>query len=368
MNRILRRPMFRMGGTPNEGIMTGLKEPRLGYAEGLGPITSPELFAKRQRLEREDFLTPAKIDEMYKKQLQQAEEDVLFGAVEDIGGPGTYAERIENIALFGGTKEGEEMFKKPLREKMKKQIEERKALGIPISTELKLSTKNPELPSNKPGAKTEIVEIPKKQSEPSDEETIKSYMDMFSKAFKESPEDISRQRYLELAKFGANLLAQPGGSLVGAIGKAAAPAIEGLTKSELARKAGDREVKLAALQTAIRQMDNPTMDKIKALAKASGLDESVVAKNLILDKTADTVKADSIKRTSAALSENIGGEAGLRAAETMAEAGLTLASVTPLPVDKDNNPKEGSPDGFYYDTDGKIYRVKDGKPALVKIK
>jgi len=37
MNRILRRPMFRMGGTPNEGIMTGLKEPRLGYRTGKGP-------------------------------------------------------------------------------------------------------------------------------------------------------------------------------------------------------------------------------------------------------------------------------------------------------------------------------------------
>ena len=37
MNRILRRPMFRMGGTPNEGIMTGLTKPkRMGYAEGSG--------------------------------------------------------------------------------------------------------------------------------------------------------------------------------------------------------------------------------------------------------------------------------------------------------------------------------------------
>ena len=43
MNRILRRPMFRMGGTPNEGIMTGLKEPkRIGYQPG-GPV-SPTAF------------------------------------------------------------------------------------------------------------------------------------------------------------------------------------------------------------------------------------------------------------------------------------------------------------------------------------
>ncbi len=37
MNRILRRPMFRMGGTPNEGIMTGLKKSRVGYADGTPP-------------------------------------------------------------------------------------------------------------------------------------------------------------------------------------------------------------------------------------------------------------------------------------------------------------------------------------------
>jgi hypothetical protein len=32
MSRILKRPMFRKGGTPNEGIMFGLQEPRPGYA------------------------------------------------------------------------------------------------------------------------------------------------------------------------------------------------------------------------------------------------------------------------------------------------------------------------------------------------
>ena len=34
MSRILRRPMFRMGGTPNEGIMTGLTNPRKDYKDG----------------------------------------------------------------------------------------------------------------------------------------------------------------------------------------------------------------------------------------------------------------------------------------------------------------------------------------------
>ena len=40
----------------------------------------------------------------------------------------------------------------------------------------------------------------------SDEDTIKSYMKMFSDAFGESPEDASRERFLQLAKFGANFI------------------------------------------------------------------------------------------------------------------------------------------------------------------
>ncbi len=45
MSRILRRPMFRMGGTPNEGIMTGLKQPRKGYEEG-STVEEPGYFDK----------------------------------------------------------------------------------------------------------------------------------------------------------------------------------------------------------------------------------------------------------------------------------------------------------------------------------
>ncbi len=42
-----------------------------------------------------------------------------------------------------------------------------------------------------------------------------------------SDEDTKKSLYLDLAKFGAGLLAQPGGDLVGAIGKAAEKPLEG---------------------------------------------------------------------------------------------------------------------------------------------
>ena len=34
MNRTLRRPMFRMGGSTGEGITSGLQTPRQGYVDG----------------------------------------------------------------------------------------------------------------------------------------------------------------------------------------------------------------------------------------------------------------------------------------------------------------------------------------------
>ena len=43
MPRILKRPMFRSGGSTNEGIMTGLVD-RKGYAEG---PTQSEIYAKQ---------------------------------------------------------------------------------------------------------------------------------------------------------------------------------------------------------------------------------------------------------------------------------------------------------------------------------
>ena len=201
----------------------------------------------------------------------------------------------------------------------------------------------------------------------SDEDTIKSYMKMFSDAFDDSPEDISRERFLQLAKFGANLLAQPGGDLTGAIGRAAAPSIEGLAASESARRAGDREVKLAAVKTAIQQMDDPTADKIKTLARIAGVPESEVA-NLMIRDDGDS-KDERIELTAKALEEEVGSRAALSIAQTLAEEGAVLAQASPIEIDKKTKkPKEGVADGYYYDDKGTVYKVEKGKPKIVKVK
>jgi len=354
MNRILRRPMFRMGGTPNEGIMTGLTKPkRMGFANGTGVTSLFNMGPQETDFKQIDLFDPIAEQRNRLLRIQQKSQQGKFLNKEERDLAKEFG--IKSYPEIQATKKTEEGYT-PVD-----------IANVGITSDLTPVKNEKEEPKEKPKIKPTIT-IPKKDKEPSDEETLKSYMDMFSKAFKDSPEDVSRQRYLELARFGANLLAQPGGSLTAAIGRAAAPAIEGLTKSELARKAGEKEVKLAALQTAIRQMDNPTMDKINALARASGLDKSTVAKNLILDRTADTTKQDRIKITQAALEEELGAGPALKIAQALEADNAVLAQAEPIEIDKETKkPKEGVADGYYYDESGKLYKVTDGKPAIVKI-
>ena len=202
---------------------------------------------------------------------------------------------------------------------------------------------------------------------PSDEDTMESYLKMFREAAGDDPEQTSRERYLELARFGANLLAQPGGDLVGAVGRAAAPSIEGLARSAAASKQTDKEVRLAALKLAIEKMDNPTADKIKTLARISGLDEKEIAKTMIADPTSDTTKESIITTNQAAMEQDIGKGPALKAARTMAEAGLNFGLFSLLPKDKKGKIKEDVSDGFYYDDKGNLFKIEAGVSTPIKL-
>jgi hypothetical protein len=358
MNRILKRPMFRMGGRSDDGIMSL----RPGYENGGSPLTTPDLFLQAQKVQQKPFLTLEEINKKYDDAVTQADQDLMFADVEDLNtGPGSFFEKQEGITQFLKTPEGEKFFKKPLLEKRDEQIAERKSLGLDIPDPIKL-------PETKETKKSEIkTTTPETDTKVSDKDTIDSYIKMFSEAFGDSPEDASRERYLQLAKFGANLLAQPGGDLVGAIGKAAAPSIEGLAASEAARRAGDREVKLAAVKTAIEKMDDPTADKIKTLARIAGVPEEEVAK-LMITGSGDS-KMDRIETTAKALATTVGEEPALKIAQVLEEEGAVLAQASPIEIDpKTKKPKEGVSDGYYYDESGKVYKVEDGKPSIVKIK
>mgnify|MGYP003110140673 FL=1 len=340
MNRILKRPMFRMGGRSDDGIMSV----RRGYQEG-GDVG---FFTKIM-----DAINPpsgkviSRIQEVNKPRLSPFQK---------------FIENVSNKPLEFRTQAEANEFLEANPENIRpiKLLSDNKIINLE-------STNDTGEPSNVPG--TPIVPNPQKKisttggetSEQSDQELIKSYMDMFSEAMGESKEDVSRQRYLELAKFGANLLGQPGGDLVGSIGRAAAPSIQGLAEGAARKSAGDREIKLAGLKTAIAQMDDPTADKIKTLARMSGVSEKDVAKLML-----DTDDGSDFELEIKALEGSVGAENAFKIAEQISDAGLKLSQVKPIPVDKKGKPKEGAPDGYYYDEDANIYKVEKGKPSILK--
>jgi len=65
--------------------------------------------------------------------------------------------------------------------------------------------------------------------------------------------EMNRQKYLELAKFGANLMAQPGGSLTRAIGKAAEDPLAGMTRIAETQRKGKRIPAEIAMKIALSE-------------------------------------------------------------------------------------------------------------------
>ena len=356
--------MFRMGGRSDDGIMSV----RPGYSEG-GPSLDAIIKGKELQQPGTTIITDDYIKNEYDKYLDKiytgdiSDVDIAYGM--QVLPP--VSPKDAGILEFAKTQPEKsfELFKQEsgLGDKQKEQKQIAKDAGLDLFPEVNVADKNTDTGTGTTNTETGTSTTDKV----SDEDTIKSYIKMFSDAFGESPEDASRERFLQLAKFGANLLAQPGGDLVGAIGKAAAPSIEGLAASEAARRAGDREVKLAAVKTAIEKMDDPTADKIKTLARIAGVPEEEVAK-LMITGSGDS-KMDRIETTAKALATTVGEEPALKIAQVLEEEGAVLAQASPIEIDpKTKKPKEGVSDGYYYDESGKVYKVEDGKPSIVKIK
>ena len=340
MNRILKRPMFRMGGRSDDGIMSV----RRGYAEGNSVRDSIE-------------------EEIYPSSLLGVTNRVLGNVNDALFNYG--ARPLANIAQFITKTNPEYIEPKDSKEEMIDLILKNRGVNLDADGEATATDiSGNDLPPSLRGKKTDTTNSTNNETgEQSDQELIKSYMDMFSEAMGESEEDVSRQRYLELAKFGANLLGQPGGDLVGSIGRAAAPSIQGLAEGAARKSAANREIKLAGLKTAIAQMDDPTADKIKTLARMSGVSEKEVAKLML-----DTDDGSDFELEIKALEGSVGAENAFKIAEQISDAGLKLSQVKPIPVDKKGKPKEGAPDGYYYDEDANIYKVEKGKPSILKTK
>ena len=84
---------------------------------------------------------------------------------------------------------------------------------------------------------------------------------MFKETLGVDDEDYKKDAYLELARFGTNLMAQPGGSLTAAIGRAAEKPLEGVGRIIGEKRAAERRPKELALQAALRESEPGSIGK-----------------------------------------------------------------------------------------------------------
>jgi len=303
MSRILRRPMFRGGPVSSygTGIATGLgynDGGRVGYAKA-GEVKSYEDTIKDERRKQEilsqGFKTEEDFAEEYDKKIQQFDPGMLMGI--DEFGPGTFGEKATEEFEVLSSEGAKNAYVSEKMAEQNKVVKEAEGLGVSQDDlpkiEKKAETGETGTGTGTGGDGTGLNNFQEK----SDKEVMQEYMDMFKESLGADKDELNRQRFLEIAKFGANLLAQPGGQSLGeAVGKAGAPALEGFSKIEAAERAADRQAKTLGFQAALKELEPGSLEKnARALAKLANISVSEAADRISKNASSGSVRNQSIK-------------------------------------------------------------------------
>ena len=287
MNRILRRPMFRMGGTPNEGIMTGLTNPRMGYSTGSGP--GLEDIIARKKTERKTLFTEPYIQNEYAKFLEDTKNRIAFGGVPetdiDLGMQVAPLPSIKDEAILEfAEKQPEEAYKafkrgdrkmggKDFGKVQAEQISNLKAGGSKVDFGLDQTTE-----TNTKNELEKLKKLTSKDSPTSEfEKYFKEYLPVIQEQLKPDTDASKRAKFLELAKVGLNILGQPGGNIAQVVGRAAAPSITNIQKMAEKDREERLQPRLLALQAAMKRMEGPTAAELTIDARRL----EAVAENLV---------------------------------------------------------------------------------------
>ena len=376
MSRILKRPMFRKGGTPNEGIMFGLQEPRPGYATGVGPGLEQIIAGEKLKMSGKPYYTEPYIQNKfddYKSKFFAIPTEKIDMA--ELGGYG-FIEAPQSAEEAGIMKfiqtqpeEAYKLFKKgklgntDYSEKQAEQIKAAEEAGLGIDFKLPPPIPDPENNNNNNNSNKNSKEnliVPK-----SDTDTIKDYMDMFKTALAEDPDEIRRQKYLQLAQFGANLLAQPGGDLAAAVGKAAEPSLAGLAKIQERKQDVATKAKLLGVEAAMKK--GQLAQNIQDLVDL-GYSREEAIKKIVEEGSGSATRQATEQKAREQLTSYISETHGMPSATASRISGKVFASGIPdylydlIP----SNPTQEDVGKYFYDKVGNVGKlvVKDGKFGL----
>jgi hypothetical protein len=375
MSRVLRRPMFRGGYVDSEGtgITSGLTEPRQGYAngptiEGVQPSFTQRIY---------DMFNPSTqtiVERLQATQQQPpvVEQGSVLQSIYDAINPSkeTIVKRLQERQLAQREPIIKTQSYREEQRKIAKDIEDKeKADKLKREEEEKLKKTTA---GTGTGAGVGAGKI--EQPQESDTDVMNRYMEMFKSNLAGDKDELKSQRYFELAKFGLNLLSQPGGlpggkrDLLGAVGRAGVPAIEGLSRISAEEKAAERQAKILGFQAALRELENPALKKIQTLSKLTGVPVSEIAKKELAESAqASNVKQNIIERYASVL-QSKDPESNLKIAEEIVGMGKNL---TQFQKHKDPNILTGKEkkDQYYYfenpGPSGELVGKWDGKKFLV---
>ena len=304
MSRILRRPMFRGGPVSSygTGIATGLGYEdggRVGYKKA-GQVKSYEDTIKdeerKQEILSKGFKTEEDFAKEYENKIEQFDPTMLLG-IEEFG-PGTFGEKATKDFEILSSDAAKNAYIAEQMAEQNKIIKEAEGLGV-SQDQLPKKEKKVEIEEKNTTTKINDGTGLNNFQEKSDKQVMQEYMDMFKESLGADKDELNRQRFLEIAKFGANLLAQPGGQTLGeAVGKAGAPALEGFSRIEAAERAADRQAKTLGFQAALRELEPGSLEKnAKALSRLTGgkITVSQAAEQLAKNASAGTNKLASMK-------------------------------------------------------------------------
>jgi hypothetical protein len=277
MSRVLRRPMFRGGIADSEGvgITSGLNNPRQGYADGpTDEGVQPSIFQSIY-----DSINPSSdtiLNRLQSNQEQQSSivpDNSILQSIYDAINPST--ETIVKRLQKRQQEQREPLIKtQSYREEQKKLTEAKTA-----AEKLKLPLAPP--PASPPQSSEEVS---KKQ----DFKTIyEDLLPIFRASVGPDQDEYTRQKYLELAKFGLNLLKPtPAGikpSLLGSVATAAEKPLEGYGNIIERERQAAKVPEALALQQAMRLSEPGTVGKaIRDLIQTGAAKNEKEALNIYL--------------------------------------------------------------------------------------
>ena len=369
-SRVLKRPMFRRGGMANQGIMSGLVD-RTGYQEGGNIQEDSRNFFEKMIGVPPDNMTRAEAEEFLFPPTLKGGTQRLFTNTNDF--LYNYGVRpIMNLSAYVTGIGGEGLNTFDTIDTVERQIDRlsntvRDDQGNIVSTNVKPDpdadpdadddgdTEGKDGKGKATGGTGDLSE--------SDLKTVYAdLLPMFKETLGVDDEDYKKDAYLQLARFGTNLMAQPGGSLTAAIGRAAEKPLEGIGDIVASKRAAERRPKELALQAALRETDPGTIGKsVRDLMKL-GYSKEEAIKEVV--KSGETglaqVKARIIKEDEDALLQgNIVTDQFLarKLAKNLDKFNIGIEEIMKMPDDKEEL-IEGQ---IYVTKEGDIKRHKKGK-------